>query len=246
MTNCTCMSTPVSRPDPVPPLVLRSVAASGIFFAVLLVIAFALGLKEPPAADDPVADWTQFARDNEDDVRIGALAFGLATYPFVLWLGYLRSVMGEAEVRTRGFSRGAYMVLIGGVLGIVGLSLFVFLSALAIQQPDTPPETIRALAELGGAGIGLGSGGFGACLVTVGLINVGIRALPVWLGWVALAAGLAFVLQFGVMLSDTGDDYNFFGVFFPIAFLLLVIFAIGSSVTFLREQAAPPGAPPPA
>ncbi|HEX2085669.1 MAG TPA: hypothetical protein VHF89_08310 [Solirubrobacteraceae bacterium] len=231
------MITSAPRPDPVTPFVQRLVAASGILFSVLLVVALALTVREPPAGDEPVAEWTQFARDAEDEMRLGALALGLATYVFVLFLGYLRTAIAEAEERARGFSRGASMVLIGGTLGIVGLSLFVYLAALSVQEPETPPETIRALNDLSGAGLGLGAGGFGACLVTVALVNLAVRALPAWLGWVALGAGLAFVLQFGVLLSDDGDE-SFFGVFFPIAFLLLVVFAAGASLTFLRDQRA--------
>ncbi len=227
-----------SRPDPVSPLVQQLVAASGILFAVLIVLAFAIGLKEPPTGDDPIGEWTRFARDNEEDVRIGALVFGLAIYNFVLFLGYLRSAIGEAEVRVRGFSRAGSMVQIGGVLGMVGLALFFFVNALSIQHPETPPETIKALNALSGAGLGLAAGGFGACLVTVALVNAGVRALPSWLGWAALAGGLAFVLQLGVLLSEY-DDENFFGIFFPIAFVLLVIFAIGASLTFLRERRSP-------
>lgn len=244
MAKCTSMSaSSASRPDPVSPLVQRLVAGSGILFGVLLVIAFLVGLKEPPAGDDAIGEWTRFAEDSEADVRIGALVLGLAIYNFVLFLGFLRSAIGEAEVRVRGFSRAGYMVLIGGTLGIVGLALYFYLNALSIQHPETPPETIKALNALSGAGLGLSAGGFGACLVTVGLMNVGVRALPSWLGWVALAGGIAFVLQLGVLLSEY-DDENLFGIFFPIAFLLLVIFAIGASVTWLREQG--PAAPPPA
>jgi hypothetical protein len=221
------MNAPVSRPDPVSPLVQRLVAASGIAFAVLFVLTILISGDETPDDGAALAEWTQFARDNEDNTRIAALVFALATYNFLLFLGFLRNEIAEAELRTRGFARADAIVLAAGAVGIAGL-----LGAVTITDPDTPPEILKATYDLSGAGFGLAAAAMGACLVTVGLVNVGVRALPAWLGWVALASGIAFVLQLGILLAE--DEDNFFGIFFPIAFLGLVIFCAGASVTFLR------------
>ncbi len=238
MPNSTRMSASAApeptRRDPVSPLVQRLVAASGIAFAILLVISIALAGDETPKDGADLAEWTQFARDNEDNLRIAALVFALATYTFLLFLGVLRSAIGEAEVRVRGFARGGYIVLAAGAVGITGLALGIFLGAATITDAETPPEILRATYDLSGAGFALGAAGMGACFVTVGLVNAGVRALPGWLGWVALGCGLAFVLQLGVLLSE--DEDNLFGIFFPIAFLLLAVFCVGASVAFLREQ----------
>jgi hypothetical protein len=236
------MSAPPSRPDPVSPLVQRLVAASGIAFAVLLIVTLVISDAKTPEDGDPLADWTAYARDNEDDFRIAALVFALATYNFLLFLGYLRSAIGNAERAVRGFTRGGYIVLAAGTAGIVGLALALFVGAAVVAEPDTPPETLRALFELSSAGIGLSAAALGACFVTVGLVNAGVRALPPWLGWVALACGLAFVLQLGVLLSD--DEDNLFGIFFPIAFLLLIVFCVGASITFLKDLSRPPAPAP--
>jgi hypothetical protein len=227
------MSASPIRSDPVAPLVQRLVAASGIAFALLLIIALALSDAKTPEDDAALSEWTAFARDNEDDRRIGALAFALATYTFLLFLGYLRNAVGNAETAARGFTRAGYIVLSAGTAGISGLAIAVFIGAAVVAEPETPPETIRALFELSSAGLGLAAAGMGACFVTVGLVNAGVRALPPWLGWVALGCGLSFVLQLGVLLSE--DEDNLFGIFFPIAFLLLVVFCAGASVTFLKD-----------
>jgi hypothetical protein len=103
---------------------------------------------------------------------------------------------------------------------------------------------LRTVNDIGGGAWLIASAGLGACLVTVGLLNAALRALPAWLGWVALAAGIAFVLQLGVLLSE--DQDNLFGIFYPIGFLLLIVFTIGASVTFLRRlRPAGETAPPP-
>lgn len=248
MPKGTRMSASVSsRPDPVSSLVQRLVAASGIVFAILVIVTIVVAGDETPDDGAALTEWTQFARDNEDNLRIGALIFALATYNFLLFLGYLRSTMGEAEVRVRGFARGSYIILAAGSVGIAGMCLGIFLGAVTLTDPETPPEILRATYDLSGAGWGLAAAGMGACFVTVGLLNAATRALPSWLGYVALGCGTAFVLQLGILLSD--DEDNFFGIFFPIAFLLLVIFCIGASVNFLRGQgvaATTPTTPPPA
>ena len=227
------MSASVAPPDPVPSTVQRLVAASGIAFALLFVLTVVVAGDETPDDGAALAEWTRFARDNEDNLRIGALIFALATYNFLLFLGYLRSVMGEAEVRVRGFARGSHIILAAGAVGIAGMCLGIFLGAVTATDPETPPEILRATYDLSGAGWGLAAAAMGACFVTVGLVNAATRALPAWLGWVALGTGIAFVLQLGILLSE--DEDNFFGVFFPVAFLLLVIFCVGASVHFLRS-----------
>jgi hypothetical protein len=226
------MSAPVVPADPVPSNVQRLVAASGLVFAVLLIVTVVLTGDSTPEDTDPLSEWTEYARDNEDGLRIGALVFGLAAYNFLLFLGYLRSVLGEAERAARGFTRGGYIVLAAGTAGIVGLTAAIGVSAAASSQPETPPEILKAINQASGGLWLVAAAGLGACFVTVGLLNVNLRALPAWLGWVALGAGISFVLQLGVLLSE--DEDNLFGIFFPIGFLLLVTFCAGASVTFLR------------
>jgi hypothetical protein len=245
------MSAPASPPaprhaDPVPDLIQRLVAASGIAFAILFVLAVLLSGGDAPETDAPVGEWSQWARDNEPNARISALLMGLGVYTFVLFLGALRHAIAEAERRTRGFARGADIVLIGGALGVAGLAIGIFINTGSVLEPDTPPETIRALSHIAGAGFGLAAPALAAMLVTVGLLNPSIRALPAWLGWVALAGGVASILQLGILLSENLD--NVFGIFYPIGFLLLVIFSVGASVALLRRPAGgrADAAPPPA
>lgn len=249
MPNGTRMSAsvPDTRPaDPVSPTVQRLVALSGIFFTVLIVLSILFLGDEPPDYDEPVAKWTAWAKDNDDGLRVFLVVFSLATYNFVLFLGYLRSVMGGAEGAVRGFVRGGYVILAGGAVGIAGIGTGLSLIAASAQLTDSPPDIIRAMNFIGGGPFMIGAGAMGACLVTVGLLNAALRALPAWLGWVALASGVSFVLVIGSVLSDPGDD-NVFGIFFPIAFLLLIVFTAGASVNFVRGlgRGAPSHAPQP-
>jgi hypothetical protein len=230
-----------STTDPVSPGVQRLVALSGVFFVVLTIVTFLLSGDETPDEGAALEKWTQYAKDNEDNMRIASLVFGLAAYNFLLFIGFLRSVIGEAERGVRGFVRGGYMILAGGIAGIVGMGIGIGLGAGAFAVPETPPETLRALSEMSSGAWLMASAGFGACFVTVGLVNQAVRALPSWLGWVSLGAGICFVLQLGVLLSEEED--NAFGAFFPLGFLLLAIFVVGASVTFFRGLSAPAATP---
>lgn len=238
-------STPAG-PDPVAPLVQRLVAASGVTFAVLFAISLLIGPGDTPDDSASLQEWAQFARDNESNARISVLVLALATYSFFLFLGYLRAQIGAAERVARGFTRGGFIVLAAGTAGIAGLLMGLTLGAIAIADPErTAPEIMRATYDFSGAGLVLASAAFGACFVTVGLINAGVRALPSWLGWVALACGVCWVLTLGILLSD--DEDNLFGFFYPIAFLLLIVFCVGASITFLKDlnQRATGAAMPP-
>jgi hypothetical protein len=245
------MTAPVSsQPDPLPSTVQRLVAASGIFFVILLIICFALTGDETPDDGDALSEWTKFAKDNESNMRIGVMVFGLAAYNFLLFLGWLRSVLGEAELRARGFNRAGYIVLAAGTAGIVGLGVGIGTTGGALADPDTPPEILKAMNDLGAGGWIMASAGMGALFVTIGLVNQTLRAFPAWLGWVALACGLSWVLQLGVLLSEEQD--NIFGLFYPLAFLTLIVFCIGASLQFVRSVTRPaattgtPLPPPPA
>ena len=252
MRNSTTMSTSAAspQPDPVPYLVQRLVAASGIAFAILFVVVIALAGDETPDDSDPITQWTEFARDNESNIRLSVLVFGLAAYQFFLFLGWVRQVFGDAELRARGFTRAGYIILSAGTAGIIGLGVGIGTTGGALANPDTPPEILKALNDLGSGGWVMAAAGFSAMFVTIGLVNANVRAVPAWLGWVALGAGVAFLLQLGVLLDDEED--NFFGIFYPIAFLLLIIFCVGASVQFLRSLRSPVAAagahspPPPA
>ena len=226
------MATPPAPVDPVPVGLQRLVAASGIGFAVLFLITILVSQDQTPDESAGAAAWQAFAADNEDNLRIGALTMLVAVYLFIVFLGFLRSVVGEAERAARGFTRGSYWVLAGGTVGITGMGIGVAIGAAAAGNPDAPGEVIEAVSDLGGAGFGLAAAGFAAMLIGVGVLNLSIRALPNWLGFVALLTGLCFLLQLGVLLSENED--NAFGVFFPLGFLGLFVFTIAASVTFLR------------
>ena len=211
----------------------KATAAAGIGFAILMIVSIVLGGGSAPSYGDPVGEWNDFAEDSQDSARLSALVFAFATYLFLIFLGWLRSELGRAEQAARGFTRGSYIPLAGGIIGVMSLLIGLVLNAVALSHPDAPPEIIRAIAEAAGAGFVTAAPGFAAMFVSVFLVSRATRALPSWLDWVALATGIFYLLQLLTLLSEDVD--NAFGIFYPLAFLGTVVFAIGASLTFLKR-----------
>jgi hypothetical protein len=228
-------SSATERRDPFSPGTQKLSALSGIGFAVLLIIAFALTGAETPDFADPVADWTKYAADNDTNMRIGTLVVAFAVFMFVWFMGFLRSELRRAEEAARGFSRLADIAFAGGLIGIAGLGVTIAMGAGAVQHAqDTPPEIIRAITEASSSAWILTSAGFGALMIATGLLTTRIRGLvPSWLAVVALISGALWLLQTLTFLSEEQD--NFFGMAYPLALLTLLIWLIGSGVAFVQR-----------
>jgi hypothetical protein len=234
------MATPASPPapvnpsaDPYPAGAQKVAAASGIAFAVTLIVTIVLTGATTPEQSAPATEWSKYAADNEGGARIGALVMIFGVYQLLWFGGYLRSVLGRAEEAARGFARMANVVLAGAIVGAVGLGFGVLMNATSLTYEESNPELIRGLHNLAGSGFGLGSAGFAAMLLAAGFINTRVPAVPRWLGIVAFAGGLSFLLQNLTLLSEEYD--NVAGIFYPLGFLFLVIFCIGASVGFIRS-----------
>jgi hypothetical protein len=232
-------ATAPGRQDPIPSWVPALATAAGLGFALLLLLSILTGATAPDR-DAPLQEWSRFAAENDTGLRIGALLFALAIYQWLLFLGVLRGQLGDAEQALRGYQRASYMVLAGGIVGIVGLGLAVFIAAASVSFPDASPEVIRAVNETAGAGFLMMAAGFAPMFVTLGLTVLRLHVLPAWLSGVALLTGLAFLAQLGTLLSEGRD--NLFRVFYPVAFAGLLLFTVGATAVFLRRL-RPPSTP---
>jgi hypothetical protein len=224
----------------------RLVAASGIVFAVLMVISLGLFGGDTPSFNDPLKDWTNWANDNDVNNRIAAMILLFAAFEFIWFAGYMHSVLGAAERAVRGFTRGANVVLGGAIAGIVGIVMGVTITAIASQHTDADPQVIRSVADAGGAGFVLATAGFAAMLLAAGALTLRTGAFPRWTGIVALVGGVLLVLTFLSLLDKEGD--NVFGIGYPLGFLALVIWSIATSISNIRRlreapRVAEPGAP---
>ena len=73
--------------------------------------------------------------------------------------------------------------------------------------------------------------------LAAGLLVLGGGALPRWLGWIAIADGIFFLLQgftLGGLIASVGMFIDGVGL------LLLLVFVLASSITMLRRSGADP------
>jgi hypothetical protein len=213
---------------------------AGIVFVVALVAEVAVAAGIPLNQDDSAA---KIARELDAHrgalVAIACLSIVYAD-AFLIYLWRLhRLLRGNANAdRDRGL---AALVLVGGVLfvtlhavsdigitGALGAKLAAFGAA---RDPGLSYALYLLTFALDSVGDVLGS----VFAVATGLLVVRAGVLPRWLGWVAIAVGVLFVVQgFGL-----GGVIAFFGLVVDlIGFLLLIVLVVASSVLALARGGA--------
>jgi hypothetical protein len=198
---------------------------TGIAFVVLAVLAFIVG-GETPDIDDPPLKILAFYKANDSDQIWAAALLGWATVFFLFFLGYLRSFLSEAEGGTPRLSAVAFA---GGIIVSVGMLAFAsFAFALGDVADTLTPQAAQALNALGEDFFFPVAAGVGALMISTGLIAIRTRALPAWLGWIALIIGIVAVTPLG-----------FFG------FLAFGLWVLVASVILWQgaSSAAPPARP---
>ena len=230
--------------DPFSPAMQRLLASSGLGFVLFLILAIVFQGGETPEYGDTVADFVEYAKDNQDGIQLWSVFMGLAGFQLLLYAGYLRSRLGQAEEAARGFTRLAHIVFAGAIVGAVGLVLSAVTTAAAVSLPETTSgDTVRALYLFSIWPFAVASVGFAAMMYTSFFLIQRLGALPRWLGVVGLIGGLAYLLTLFSHLKPE-DDGGAFGMFYPVGFLALLVFVIGSSVVFVRDVGRPAAAEP--
>jgi hypothetical protein len=177
-------------------------AATGIAFFVVLIISFIVAGDEPPEAKDGAQKVVDFYTDNKDSVEAGAGISAVAAILFAFFAGYLRKVLRAAE------GEGGWLSLVafgGGLVVAISAGIdntFTLTAAEAADDGLDPVlvQTVQAIFENDFIPFVIG------VLVlefAAGLSIVQYRALPVWLGWVAIVLGLCGVVGL-VTLSEVG------------------------------------------
>jgi hypothetical protein len=196
----------------------RRVPLLGILFVGFLVATLALSWNTPDdkaSAAKVVAYWHSHRSQLMTANVLGA-------YAVVFWLfftGSLRTFMrraGVADGLTTTAYAGAILFGVGGAI----LSAFGFALANEINHLDASgAHTLNVIQNGLFFPLAVGQAVFG---IATAIAILRTRALPVWLGWVALAFGLVSITPVG-----------FFGTF------VLLIWSVVVSVLVYRRGAAP-------
>jgi hypothetical protein len=206
-------------------------AVSGVA-AVLLLLALFMVFPALPAPDEPVGTIARSATNDADALLRGAYVGTLMTGALVLFGASLAARLRRAE----GPAGGWWIVALAGIGG----------TTLGIVADAFVVTFVRAVGHgAAGASLWIGYGAdhwIGTLLavpLAVFLLGAGFGsrasgALPRWLSWLAIVLSVGFVVGAG---SVTGDevDGGFLGVVLFFAYIGLLVWIVGASVSMVRR-----------
>jgi hypothetical protein len=199
---------------------------TGIAFVAVIIISFAVG-GEPPDADEPVQEIVDHYVDDKDAIMVGAGLSLLAAVLFVFFGSVLRQALDRSAGGESLLPRVAFAgtVIIAAGAGVDASLTF----ALAESAGDVDPAATQALQAAWDHDFGPFAIGQGLLFWGAGLAIVRYRALPVWLGWLAILFGISSVTPAG-----------FFAFLGGAVWVIIV-----SVVLTLRNRKEPAAAAPP-
>ena len=160
------------------------VPLTGLLFAVLLIASFIVQ-GDPKAADHPANEIRQWYLDNKDAAEASAFIGMVAAGALIFFGAYLRKVLdGAGPMLSILPLIGLTIVAVGGAID--GLLLFGAAEA-ADDVPAASLQTIQAIWDNDFLPLVLGVLVFSW---SVGLAILRTGALPKWLGWWGIVAGV--------------------------------------------------------
>jgi len=207
----------------------RWLPLSGVVAVVLWIIGIFV-LDDASPGDDNASEVLAAFEDEDTSIFVGSFLFVLGTVLFVFFLGSLRDAFLRAEGHPGRFTAVAFAGGLGKAvfdMGFVGV--FTAGAIAADETDDLSPQAAQAIANLDTAFF-IGAEFMAVVfLAAAGTVILTSRALPVWLGWLALLIAL------GLLIVPIGWAFLLFGV--PLWVLL------ASVLLFMRATALPGEAP---
>jgi hypothetical protein len=209
----------------------RWLRLTGVVAVVFWVVGIFVLENADPGGDASAAEVLAHFEDDETSIFVGAWLFALGTAFFVWFLGSLREVFLAAEGLPGRLTAVAFAGGLGKAvfdLGVVGVPTA---GALAADEENFSPEAAQGVSNVDAAFFVGAEFMALVFLAAAGAVILTRRALPVWLGWLALLVAL------GLLVFPIGWIFLLVGV--PLWVLL------ASVMLFLRTSAPPAGAVPP-
>jgi hypothetical protein len=209
----------------------------GILYVVALVTESIISLGFKISQDDSATKIAGALDDHHERLILVFCLCILYVVGFVVYLVRLDDLLRRASGERRFF---ASWVLVGGVLfvtlhGVSDVGIYGLLGGkVAAYSAQHEPGLSYMLYLLTFALDSVGDVFASFFMLGSGLLVLGTRVLPRWLGWIAVAASPFFLVQgFGL-----GGVVSSFGLALDlIGFLLFLIFVLGSSVIGLLRGA---------
>jgi hypothetical protein len=179
-------------------LIARWVPASGIVFAVLVIIANLL--ESPPGRHASNAAWTAYYADagNRHKEEISFFLVGLAGLFFLQFLGSLRGALARAEgeparITTAAIASGVAFVGIAISAHAVGSAISWSVSYYGSSY-TVDPQTARLLAGLGFGLFVMSLFGAAAMALATTTLSFHTRVFPIWLSWLGVLATIGALI----------------------------------------------------
>jgi len=202
----------------------RLAPLTGVAFVVLAIIAFVIGGEPPDPSEDSAQKIVDFYKENKDAQIPSAILGAIAGTLFVFFGGCVRRVLRDAEGPGGILSAVAFA---GTIIFATGLAIDGAISfALADTIDKLDPVGAQALSALYSYDFVVFALGLQLFLLAMGISVVRHRALPSWLGWIAIVLGVLAMTPIG------------FFVFLATGILVLVI----SVMLTMRARPTPAGA----
>jgi hypothetical protein len=211
----------------------------GVVYVVALLTESVISLAAKISQNDSATKIAASLADHHKRTILVACVCILYAVGFTIYLTRLRELLRRASNEQRVF--GSW-VLIGGVLfvtlhSVSDIGIYGILGAkVATYSAHSDPGLAYTLYLVTFALDSVGDVFASLFMLGTGLLVLSSRALPRWLGWVAiLASPFLFVQGFGLggVISSFGLTLDLVG------FLLVLIFVLASSVIGLTRKNAP-------
>ena len=172
----------------------RWAALGGVLYVVLFVIGTILQFSGSPAGDAAPSKVIAWYSDSghRDRLNIGWILIGLGLFSFLWFLTALRQAL--IRLVSEGFL--PTLATVGGaVYATLALAAAAVSNGIRTMSDDTYhhqvfPELVHAANDAAYVLHSTGGAGIGAMMIAASLAVVRTRALPVWVGWIGVVAGI--------------------------------------------------------
>jgi Domain of unknown function (DUF4386) len=172
----------------------RWAALGGVLYVVLFVVGTIFLVGDEPSGDASPADVVRWYADSghRDRISIGWVLVGLGLFFFLWFLAALRTTL----LRLVGDGFLVTLATVGGAvyaaLALAGIAVNMGIKTMSddTYHHQVYPELIHAANDAGYVLHATGGVGIGAMMIAASLAVLRARALPVWLGWIGVVAGI--------------------------------------------------------
>jgi hypothetical protein len=185
-------------------------ALAGVVFIVLVIVG-ALICGSPPKPSDSAAKIVKYFKDNQGSLKVGSYLSGVATIPFLWFLGTLFGRLRRAE---GGAGRVSGIALTGGVATVAIAMVGNGIGAYSALHPEGSVGSFQISTIL------FGYVGFAIAVLVAATSVVVLRSsfLPSWFGWAGTALAVAWLV--GAAAVSTESD-----AISTIGFVVLLVWA---------------------